>query len=104
MIALALPRVRSRTRRRRPPSGRRLLYLAWRALCLGWLGRCAVALAAGHLDALVGVVFVGAYAFWTWTDRDARRLERLGATLPDVHPLEWASICVNAACLVGSVL
>lgn len=101
MIALALSR--ARTRRRRPPSGRRLLYGIYRALSLAWLGRTVVYIATGDLlGLLLAAMWVGFYLFWTKLDRDRRRHESGGVALPPVDRLEWVLVCVNAACFAGA--
>lgn len=79
--ALSLPRVR--TRRRRPPTFRRLLGFIWLAICLVSLAHAVMEIAAGkYLFVPIAAVWVVLYLEWRRISRVWERLDELGLPIP----------------------
>jgi hypothetical protein len=98
MTELALRR--ARVRRRRPPSGRRVLAVAWIAAWISLATHTAVRLEGGNLFELVPAVLVG--ALWIGVRTLVRYWRAIEGTAYD-HPvtaLEWALIALVWAVVV----
>ena len=77
--ALALPR----TRRRRPPTFRRLLGLIWIAICLASLAHAVIEIAAGNWwQAGIAVLWAVLYLQWRRISRAWERLDELEIPIP----------------------
>jgi uncharacterized membrane protein YhhN len=98
MTELALRR--ARVRRRRPPSGRRVLAVAWIAAWISLATHTAVRLLAGHLSELFpGAMLVGTGVVIQMLVRYWRAVEGTAYDWP-VSALEWALVAmVWAVCV-----
>jgi hypothetical protein len=73
------------TRRRRPPSPRRLIGLLWIAICLVSLANAVMKIAAGHLVVIyipIAILWVILYSYWRKIARGWELLEELDIPLP----------------------